>query len=80
MVYINSDGTTSTKRKRKWGFLGINFIKETIVSVFDFVGLFFRTLTSSPATLENERVGYIIILQIKCILYHIDAKYLLTFT
>lgn len=64
MVYINSDGTTSTKRKRKWGFLGFNVIKETIVSVFDFVGLFFRTLTSSPATLENERVGYIILWKI----------------
>mmetsp|Transcript_24645 Transcript_24645/g.53165 ORF Transcript_24645/g.53165 Transcript_24645/m.53165 type:complete len:96 (+) Transcript_24645:125-412(+) len=52
MVYINSDGTTSDTRKRKWG---LNIIRDFVVGVFDFVGLFFRTLTASPAALESER-------------------------
>eukprot|EP00584_Thalassiosira_punctigera_P021196 CAMPEP_0172552940 /NCGR_PEP_ID=MMETSP1067-20121228/47281_1 /TAXON_ID=265564 ORGANISM="Thalassiosira punctigera, Strain Tpunct2005C2" /NCGR_SAMPLE_ID=MMETSP1067 /ASSEMBLY_ACC=CAM_ASM_000444 /LENGTH=95 /DNA_ID=CAMNT_0013341017 /DNA_START=195 /DNA_END=482 /DNA_ORIENTATION=+ len=52
MVYINSDGSTSETRKRKWG-LGI--IRDLIVGVFDFVGIFFRTLTATPSALEEER-------------------------
>ena len=53
MVYINSEGNVSgTKKRRRFG-LGI--VKDFIVGIFDFVGLFFRTLTASPATLEAER-------------------------
>mmetsp|Transcript_38038 Transcript_38038/g.65007 ORF Transcript_38038/g.65007 Transcript_38038/m.65007 type:complete len:96 (-) Transcript_38038:118-405(-) len=52
MVYINSDGTTSETRKRKWG---LSIIRDFVVGIFDFVGIFFRTLTASPAALEAER-------------------------
>lgn len=53
MVYINSEGSLSeTRGKRKWG---LSLIRDFVVGVFDFVGLFFRTLTSSPAALEHER-------------------------
>ena len=56
MVYINSHGSVSdTPRKRRWGF---GLIRDLIVGVFDFVGLFFRTLTASPTALENERVSF----------------------
>ena len=54
MVYISSEGSLSDTRKRKWG---LSIIRDLIVGVFDFVGLFFRTLTASPSALENERVS-----------------------
>ena len=55
MVYINADGTTSDKpKKKKWG---LYLVADFVVGVFDFVGMFFRTFTSSPATLESERVS-----------------------
>mmetsp|Transcript_6778 Transcript_6778/g.16684 ORF Transcript_6778/g.16684 Transcript_6778/m.16684 type:complete len:97 (-) Transcript_6778:424-714(-) len=52
MVYINSDGTTSATRKRRWG---LNLVRDFVTGIFDLVGLFFRTLTASPSALENER-------------------------
>jgi hypothetical protein len=52
MVYINSEGNVSGTRKRKFG---LSIIRDFIVGICDFVGLFFRTLTASPATLEAER-------------------------
>mmetsp|Transcript_20651 Transcript_20651/g.37309 ORF Transcript_20651/g.37309 Transcript_20651/m.37309 type:complete len:96 (-) Transcript_20651:453-740(-) len=52
MVYINSEGTVSDTRKRKWG---LSIIRDFVVGVFDFVGIFFRTLTASPAALQTER-------------------------
>lgn len=52
MVYINADGTTSDTRKRKWG---LSIIRDFVVGIFDFIGIFFRTLTSSPSALEAER-------------------------
>ncbi|KAL7529249.1 hypothetical protein ACHAWF_002901 [Thalassiosira exigua] len=52
MVYINSEGTVSDTRKRKWG---LSLVRDLFVGIFDFVGLFFRTLTASPAALESER-------------------------
>ena len=55
MVYINSEGSVSDTRKRRFGF---GLIRDLIVGVFDFVGLFFRTLTASPTALENERVSF----------------------
>lgn len=54
MVYITSEGTLSETKKRKWG---LSIIRDLIVAFFDFVGLFFRTLTASPAALETERVS-----------------------
>ncbi|KAL9185527.1 hypothetical protein ACHAXT_003304 [Thalassiosira profunda] len=51
MVYINADGTTSTTRKR--GFFSL--IRDFVAGIFDFMGLFFRTLTASPSALEAER-------------------------
>lgn len=53
MVYINSEGNVSTGTKKRR--FGLGLIKDVIVGIFDFVGLFFRTLTASPATLEAER-------------------------
>lgn len=53
MVYINSGGEVGGSRKRK-GF-GLSLIRDFIVGIFDFIGLFFRTLTASPSTLEAER-------------------------
>ena len=56
MVYINSDGNVgNTRQRRKW--YDITIVRDFIAGIFDFVGLFFRTLTSSPATLESERVS-----------------------
>lgn len=53
MVYINGDGTTSdTPKKKKWG---LSLLTDFVAGVFDFVGIFFRTLTSNPATLQSER-------------------------
>jgi hypothetical protein len=52
MVYINSEGHVGNAKKRRFG---LGLIKDFIVGIFDFVGLFFRTLTASPATLEAER-------------------------
>jgi len=53
MVYINADGTASdTPKKKKWG---ISLIADLVFRVFDFVGIFFRTLTASPAALESEQ-------------------------
>mmetsp|Transcript_26861 Transcript_26861/g.42129 ORF Transcript_26861/g.42129 Transcript_26861/m.42129 type:complete len:93 (+) Transcript_26861:199-477(+) len=52
MVYINSDGNVGHARKRRFG---LGLIKDFIVGIFDFVGLFFNTLTASPATLEAQR-------------------------
>jgi hypothetical protein len=52
MVYINSDGTVGGPRKRRGPF---KFVYDVIAGLFDFVGLFFRTLTASPAALEAER-------------------------
>ena len=57
MVYINSEGSVSDTRKRRFGF---GMIRDLIVGVFDFVGLFFRTLTASPTALENERVSFVV--------------------
>ena len=54
MVYITSEGTLAEKKKRKWG---LSIIRDLLVGLFDFVGLFFRTLTASPAALETERVS-----------------------
>ena len=54
MVYIASDGSLADTKKRKWG---LSIIRDFIVGIFDFIGLFFRTLTASPTTLENERVS-----------------------
>merc|ERR1719291_869659 len=54
MVYINSDGTTSQKKTRNWWRVD-KLIRDAVVGVFDFVGLFFRTLTASPSVLEGER-------------------------
>mmetsp|Transcript_30198 Transcript_30198/g.71876 ORF Transcript_30198/g.71876 Transcript_30198/m.71876 type:complete len:93 (-) Transcript_30198:371-649(-) len=54
MVYINSDGSTSQRKTRNWWRVD-KLVRDVIVGVFDFVGLFFRTLTSSPQTLEHER-------------------------
>ena len=53
MVYINSGGEVGGSRKRK-GF-GLGLIRDFIEGIFDFIGLFFRTLTASPSTLEAER-------------------------
>lgn len=55
MVYINSDGTVGGPRKRR---SPLRFITDLISGLFDFVGLFFRTLTASPAALEAERVSF----------------------
>ena len=55
MVYINSEGHVADSRKRSPWRLSI--IRDFIVGIVDFVGLFFRTLTSSPQTLEAERVS-----------------------
>ncbi|KAL3771603.1 hypothetical protein ACHAWO_012336 [Cyclotella atomus] len=52
MVYINSDGTVGGPRKRR---SPLRFVYDLISGLFDFVGLFFRTLTASPAALEAER-------------------------
>ena len=52
MVYINSEGTVGGTRKRRGPF---RFIADLIAGIFDFVGLFFRTLTASPSALEAER-------------------------
>lgn len=52
MVYINSEGNLSDTRKRKWG---LSIIRDLVVGIFDFVGIFFRTLTASPSALEAER-------------------------
>ena len=57
MVYINSHGSVDDTRKRRFGF---GLIRDLIVGVFDFVGLFFRTLTASPTALENERVRFVV--------------------
>lgn len=68
MVYINADGTASdTPKKKKWG---ISLIADFVFGVFDLVGMFFRTLTASPAALESERVSRSIILscRIQCFL------------
>ena len=54
MVYIASDGSLADTKKRKWR---LSIIRDFIVGIFDFIGLFFRTLTASPTTLENERVS-----------------------
>ena len=54
MVYINSEGNVSDTRKRKWG---LSIIRDLIAGAFDFVGLFFRTLTASPSALQSERVS-----------------------
>ncbi|KAL3782434.1 hypothetical protein HJC23_006007 [Cyclotella cryptica] len=51
MVYVNSDGTVGGTRRRR----PLRFIADLISGIFDFVGLFFRTLTASPATLQAER-------------------------
>mmetsp|Transcript_4402 Transcript_4402/g.9858 ORF Transcript_4402/g.9858 Transcript_4402/m.9858 type:complete len:93 (-) Transcript_4402:460-738(-) len=51
MVYINSEGGVSERRKRS----PFGLLRDFIVGVFDFVGLFFRTLTANPAVLEAER-------------------------
>ena len=53
-MYIASDGSLADTKKRKWG---LSIIRDFIVGIFDFIGLFFRTLTASPTTLENERVS-----------------------
>jgi len=52
MVYINSEGNVGNTKKRRFG---LGLIKDFIVGIFDFVGLFFSTLTASPATLEAQR-------------------------
>mmetsp|Transcript_29133 Transcript_29133/g.41672 ORF Transcript_29133/g.41672 Transcript_29133/m.41672 type:complete len:91 (-) Transcript_29133:347-619(-) len=52
MVYINSDGNVGSTPKRRFG---LGLIKDFIVGIFDFVGLFFNTLTATPATLEAQR-------------------------
>lgn len=54
MVYITSEGTVSDTKKRKWG---LSLLRDWIVAVFDFIGIFFRTLTTSQAALEHERVS-----------------------
>jgi hypothetical protein len=59
MVYIASDGSLADTKKRKWG---LSIIRDFIVGIFDFIGLFFRTLTASPTTLENERVSVLFLL------------------
>jgi len=51
MVYISSEGNVGETRKR--GPLSI--VRDFVVGIFDFVGLFFRTLTANPAVLESER-------------------------
>jgi hypothetical protein len=58
MVYITSEGTLAEKKKRKWG---LSIIRDFILGLFDLVGLFFRTLTSSPAALETERVSAVLL-------------------
>jgi hypothetical protein len=54
MVYITSEGTVSDTKKRKWG---LSLLRDWVVAVFDFIGIFFRTLTTSQAALEHERVS-----------------------
>ena len=67
MVYINSDGNVgNTRQRRKW--YDITIVRDFIAGIFDFVGLFFRTLTSSPATLESERVS-------QCYMHNIERCY-----
>ena len=68
MVYINSEGTVSDTRKRKWG---LSIIRDFVVGVFDFVGIFFRTLTASPAALQTERVS--IFSSVQALLYDNDS-------
>ena len=63
MVYINSDGTVNGPRKRRSPF---RFVYDFIAGLFDFVGLFFRTLTASPAVLEGERVSFCLVLMDIC--------------
>jgi len=58
MVYITSEGTLTEKKKRKWG---LSIIRDLLVGLFDFVGLFFRTLTASPTALETERVSAVLL-------------------
>jgi hypothetical protein len=58
MVYITSEGTLAEKKKRKWG---LSIIRDLLVGLFDFVGLFFRTLTASPTALETERVSAVLL-------------------
>jgi hypothetical protein len=53
MVYINSEGTVGGTRRRR----PLRFIADLISGIFDFVGLFFRTLTANPVTLQAERVS-----------------------
>ena len=55
MVYVNADGTVGGPRKRRSPF---RFVSDLISGLFDFIGLFFRTLTASPSALEAERVSY----------------------
>ena len=55
MVYVNADGTVGGPRKRRSPF---RFISDLITGLFDFIGLFFRTLTASPSALEAERVSF----------------------
>lgn len=54
MVYVNADGTVGGPRKRRSPF---RFVSDLISGLFDFIGLFFRTLTASPSALEAERVS-----------------------
>ena len=67
MVYINSEGGVSERRKRS----PFGLLRDFIVGVFDFVGLFFRTLTANPAVLEAERVSGIVTLVVSYLL--VDA-------
>lgn len=59
MVYINSEGTVGGTRKRRGPF---RFIADFIAGIFDFIGLFFRTLTASPTALEAERVSSLVLI------------------
>lgn len=78
MVYINSEGTVGGTRRRR----PLRFIADLISGIFDFVGLFFRTLTANPATLQAERVSSTRYRQPHLIIFHIATIHspLLTYT
>lgn len=54
MVYITSEGAVSDAKKRKWG---LSLLRDWIAALFDLIGIFFRTLTTSQSALEHERVS-----------------------
>jgi hypothetical protein len=53
MVYINSDGNL-TKRKKHTIF---SFINGLLASIFEFFSLFFTSITGNPARIQTRMQG-----------------------